>query len=125
MDRILIQDLQVYAYHGVAPEEKKNGQMFVVSLQVGLDLEKAAASDDLTHTLNYAELCNAVQAALQSGPYNLIEAAAMKIIAHLFRTCPEIMELRVLLKKPWAPMAHHLQYAGVELERKRGDRNVW
>lgn len=125
MDKIVIQDLQVYAFHGVAPEEKKNGQMFVVSLQIGLELEKAAVSDNLAHTLNYAELCNAVQDVLQAETCNLIEAAAIRIIAHLFRTYPEIMELRVLLKKPWAPMGHHLQYAGVELKRKRGDRHAW
>lgn len=125
MDRIMIEDLQVYAYHGVAQEEKINGQMFMVSLQIGADLEKAAASDDLNNTLSYAAICNDVQMVLQSRKYNLIESAAMRIIEHLFRTYKGIAEIRVLLKKPWAPMGHHLKYAAVELERKRGDRNEW
>lgn len=125
MDRIIIEDLQVYAYHGVAQEEKINGQMFFVSLQIGADLEKAATTDNLNNTLSYTEICNTVQVVLQSRKYNLIESAAMGIIEHLFRRYININEIRVLLKKPWAPMGYHLKYAAVELERKRGDRNEW
>ena len=125
MDRIVIEDLQVYAYHGVGQAEKENGQMFLVSLRIGVNLEKAAASDKLDHTLNYADVCDGVQTVLQSEKYNLLESVAMKIIEYLFRTYSDIMEIRVLLKKPWAPMKHHLKYAAVELERRRGDRNEW
>lgn len=125
MDRIMIEDLQVYAYHGVAREEKITGQMFLVSLQIGVNLERAVASDDVNDTLNYADICNDVQMVMQSKKYNLIESAAMSIIEYLFRTYTSIMEIHVLLKKPWAPMGHHLKYAAVELERKRGDRNEW
>lgn len=125
MDQIIIQDLEVYAYHGVAESEKTNGQMFIVSLKIGLDLEKASRSDDLGDTLNYAELCNAVQTVLQADTCNLIESAAMKIIAYLFQTYAEITEIQILLKKPWAPMGHHLRYAAVQMKRKRSDRNVW
>lgn len=125
MDRLIIEDLQVYAYHGVAQEEKVTGQMFLVSLRIGVNLERAAASDDVNDTLNYADICNDVQTVMQSGKCDLIEAAAMDIIEYLFRRYAGIVEISVMLKKPWAPMGHHLKYAAVVLERKRGDRNVW
>ncbi|MVB12036.1 Bifunctional folate synthesis protein [Caprobacter fermentans] len=125
MDRIIIEDLQVYAYHGVAQEERTIGQMFFVSLRIGSNLERAAASDDVNDTLNYADLCNDVQTVMQSGKCNLIEAAAMNIIQHLFRKYSDIAEISITLKKPWAPMGHHLKYAAVELERKRGDKDEW
>ncbi len=125
MDRLIIEDLQVYAYHGVAQEEKTIGQMFLVSLRIGTNLEKAAKSDDVNDTLNYANLCNDVQTVMQSRKCSLIETAAMNIIEYLFRRYASIAEIRVTLKKPWAPMGHHLKYAAVELERKRGDRNEW
>lgn len=125
MDRIIIEDLQVYAYLGVAQEEKTIGQMFFVSLQIGANLERAAKSDDVNDTLNYADLCNDVKTVMQSGKCNLIEATAMNIIQYLFRKYADIAEIRVTLKKPWAPMGHHLKYAAVELERKRGDRDEW
>lgn len=125
MDRIIIEDLQVYAHHGVAQEEKRIGQMFFVSLRIGMDLEKAAANDTIDSTLNYADLCDDVQRVMQSAKYDLIETAAMRIIEYLFQAYVVIQEIHIILKKPWAPMGHHLQYAAVELERQRGDRNVW
>ncbi|MEA4988298.1 MAG: dihydroneopterin aldolase [Anaerovorax sp.] len=125
MDKIIIKDLQVYAYHGVAPEEKINGQMFLASLKIGVSLEKPAASDDVNDTLSYADVCNDIQMVIQSKNHNLIESVAMDIIGYLFRTYTSIAEINILLKKPWAPMGHHLKYAAVELERKRGDKNEW
>lgn len=125
MDKIIIEDLEVYAHHGVAPEEKVNGQMFIVSLEIAADLEKAALSDNLEDTMSYAEICTDVRRVLQSAKYNLIEAAAMKIIECIFGKYNKVQVVKVLLKKPWAPMGHHLRFAGVELERRRGDRNEW
>jgi len=125
MDKIIIEDLEVYAHHGVAPEEKINGQMFLVSLEIGLDMEKVAASDSIEDTLDYSEICSGVKTELQSARYDLIEAAAMKVIEYLFGKYADITEISILLKKPWAPMEHHLRYAAVELKRKRSDRNEW
>ncbi|MGB4408059.1 MAG: dihydroneopterin aldolase [Sphaerochaeta sp.] len=125
MDKILIEDLQVYAYHGVEQAEKTNGQMFFVSLQLSLDLEQAGRKDDLNLTISYAQVCKDVQEVMQNRTYNLIEAAAMNIIEYLFHTYPSISEIFIQLKKPWAPMGQHLKYAAVEMDRKRKERSEW
>lgn len=125
MDTIIIEDLQVYAHHGVAQEEKTIGQMFIISIEIGTDLELAARTDDLCKTISYAEVCDEVQKVLQSKTYSLIEAAALSVIEHLFTTYPSIEEIKVRLKKPWAPMGHHLSYAAVELQRKKEDQHEW
>ncbi|PYG87123.1 dihydroneopterin aldolase/dihydroneopterin aldolase/2-amino-4-hydroxy-6-hydroxymethyldihydropteridine diphosphokinase [Ruminiclostridium sufflavum DSM 19573] len=121
MDKIIVEGLEVYAYHGVAQEEKTLGQMFIISLEIGVDLEKSARSGNLKDTINYSSVCKSVTAVLQSGSYDLIETAAFKIIEELFRNFKLAQAIRILLKKPWAPMGQHLKYAAVELERKRGD----
>jgi len=123
MDKIIIEDLEVYAYHGVAEEEKKLGQMFVVSLWISADLEAAARKCDLNSTVNYAEVCNTVQTVLQSNKYDLIETAAIKVIEGIFDKFQNALAVKILLKKPWAPMGHHLKYAAVELLRTRGGLN--
>lgn len=120
MDKIIIEDLEVYAYHGIAKEEKKLGQLFIVSLQISTDLEIAARTGDLKSTVNYAEVCDMVQTVLQSEKYDLIETVAIKIVESIFREFQNALTVRILLKKPWAPMGHHLKYAAVELERTRG-----
>jgi len=125
MDKIIIEELEVYAYHGVAPEEKKLGQLFVVSLQINIDLEIAAQSGNLDATISYFEACNLVKDILLLESYDLIETAAMKVIEGIFNKFDRAQAVKVLLKKPWAPMGHHLKYAAVELERRRGDRDEW
>jgi len=119
MDKIIIEELEVYAYHGVAQEEKKLGQMFVVSLQINIDLETAAQSGNLDATINYFELCNIVKDILRSESFDLIETAAIRVIQGVFHNFDHAQAVKILLKKPWAPMGHHLKYAAVELERKR------
>lgn len=123
MDKIIIEDLEVYAYHGVAEEEKKLGQLFTVSLQISADLEAAARYGDLKSTVNYAEVCDTVKTVLQSEKYDLIETAAIKIIEGVFGKFQNALAVKILLKKPWAPMGHHLKYAAVEIERTRGGLN--
>ena len=61
MDKIRIDDIKIYAYHGVLPEEKKNGQYFYVSAELELDLKKAGVSDKLAQTVNYAEVTDLIQ----------------------------------------------------------------
>lgn len=121
MDKIIIEDLEIYAYHGVAEEEKKLGQIFIVSLQISADLNTAAVSGDLNAAINYAEVCKVAQSALNAQKYNLIETAALKVINEIFISFPNALSVKILLKKPWAPMGYHLKYAAVELERRRGD----
>lgn len=123
MDKIIIEDLEVYAYHGVAAEEKQLGQMFIISLYIGVDLEKAAQSGNLDETINYYSICKLVNNILQKKSYDLIETAAHKVIEGIFHNFENAHTVKVLLKKPWAPMGYHLKYAAVELERIRGDRS--
>ncbi|ACL75685.1 dihydroneopterin aldolase [Ruminiclostridium cellulolyticum] len=124
MDKIIIEDLELYAYHGVAEEEKKLGQMFLISLEISADLSTAARNHDLSSTLNYAEVCRVVQEVVQSDKYDLIETVAYKIMEGIFINFHKAVSVKIKLKKPWAPMGYHLRYAGVEFERTRGDFNV-
>lgn len=121
MDKIIIEDLEVYAYHGVAPEEKALGQMFLVCLELGVNLEDAAREDRLGMTVSYSRVCDTVEEILGKKKYDLIEAAALAIIQGIFERYSNIGRVKVLLKKPWAPMGRHLKYAAVEMERARSE----
>jgi len=121
MDKIIIEDLEVYAYHGVNEEEKVLGQMFLVTLEIGLDLRQAALTGNVNATVNYAEVCDMVKEIMLTQKFDLIETAAMKIIEGIFKRFDNAETIRVILKKPWAPTGHHLKYAAVELKRTRGD----
>ena len=124
MDKIIIEELEVYAYHGVAPEEKDIGQMFVVSVEITVDLEAAARSDNLSHTINYSRVCADIEQVLLSNKYDLIETAAMSVVEQILDRYTAAAAVKVLLKKPWAPLGRHLKYVAVEVERRRGDKHA-
>ena len=61
MDTIQIKGLRIFAYHGVGPEEKRDGQPFVLDIAMKADLSRARRSDDLEDTVNYAAVVEAVR----------------------------------------------------------------
>ena len=65
MDKIWIKDLEIFAYHGVLAEEKRNGQKFYVTVSMDVDLHAAGMTDDLDKTVNYAEVCELIRRTMQ------------------------------------------------------------
>ncbi|MCL2062161.1 MAG: 2-amino-4-hydroxy-6-hydroxymethyldihydropteridine diphosphokinase [Firmicutes bacterium] len=123
MDKIRIIDLQVYAYHGVLPEEKKRGQKFLVCAE--LDVSRpSAASDTIEATVNYAEVCREITRIMQSTAYNLIETAAEKLCAALLQKYPPrpnssgISAAEIEVKKPDAPVGLPIGYVSVVCKRE-------
>lgn len=117
MDKILIKDLELFAYHGVLKEEKKLGQKFLLSLELALDLGSAGTTDDLNKTVNYAELCNNVEEYFSKKKYDLIETAAEKTAEYILINYPMIKSVKLTLKKPWAPILKVVNYVAVQIER--------
>jgi len=117
MDKIYVKDLEVYAFHGVNKQEKEMGQRFLISLELSLDLREAGISDDLTKTVNYGELSLAVEEEFKKESYDLIEKSAEKLAEFILLNYSIVNSVKVLIKKPWAPIGKPLDYAAVEIER--------
>ncbi len=117
MDKIYIKDLEVYAFHGVNQQEKDMGQKFLISLELFFDLREAGESDDLTKTVSYAEICSVICEEFKKNKYDLIEKAAEETASFILLKYPRIEGIKVLIKKPWAPIGKALDYVAVEVER--------
>ena len=104
MDKVIIRDLELYAYHGVNEEEKKMGQKFLVSLELFVDTRKAGVTDDLRYTVNYAELCHNLSEKFLAEKYNLIEKAAEELCRYVLLNYLQVAGLKLEVQKPWAPM---------------------
>lgn len=117
MDKICIKDLEVYGFHGVNQEEKNLGQRFLISVELGLSLREAGISDDLNKTVNYAELCNSIEREFIREKYDLIEKAAEELANYILTNYQSVETVKILLKKPWAPIGKPVDYAAVEIER--------
>ena len=118
-DSINLNGLTFYGYHGVSAEENKVGCRFSINLTCGLDLSKAAKSDELDDTISYALLFNTVQNAFEERRFKLLEALAMHIIDKLFTTYPKINWIKIRIAKPEAPIAVAVGEFGVKLFRRR------
>lgn len=119
MDKILFHKMEFYGYHGVYPEENKLGQRFFVDLELALDLSPAGQSDDLSKTVDYAEVYQLVQTEVEGEPCALIETLAEGIAGKLLATFSLLEEVRIRITKPDPPIPGHYQSVGVEIRRSR------
>ncbi len=118
-DRIILDGMRFYAYHGVNPEEKAQGQPYLVDLEVELDLRKPGSTDRLEDTVNYTRLYRAVQAVIEGDSKNLLEAAAQAVAIRILDEFP-VEAVLVRVKKPRPPIRESvIENAAVEIYRRR------
>lgn len=120
MDQIIVEDLQVYAYHGVYPEENEKGQNFYVSVILDTDTREAGLSDDLNLSTNYGEVCRFLHSFLQEHTCRLIETAAERCAEALLLQFPRVRQVTLELKKPEAPIT--IPFGSVSVKIVRGWR---
>ncbi|MBC1393782.1 dihydroneopterin aldolase [Listeria innocua] len=121
MDKIYLNELAFYGYHGVLQEETKLGQTFRVSLILGLSTKKAGQSDSVDDTVSYADVYETVKGIVEGTPFKLIEALAEKIASEVLINYPLLEEITVKLIKPNPPIPGHYDSVAVEIKRKRSD----
>jgi dihydroneopterin aldolase len=120
-DRIELRGLTVRGHHGVFEHERRDGQEFVVDITVWIDLDRAAASDDLTDTLDYGALA-ARMADIVGGPArNLIETVAAEIADDVMGD-ERVHAVEVVVHKPQAPILLALNDVAVTIRRSRRPR---
>ncbi len=122
MDKIILEGMEFYGYHGARPEEKNLGQRFIVDVELFLDLRQAGETDNLEHTVNYAQVFELVQAIVCGRSRQLIESVAESIAGALLEQFP-VDEVLVRVKKPQAPLPGTFAWAAVEIGRKKKSRN--
>ena len=117
-DKILLQGMAFYGYHGVNPEERVLGQRFIVDLELTKELSAAGLSDDLAMTVSYASVFKVTKEVVEGDSCNLIETVAERVASTLLARFP-LEAVRVRVRKPWAPVKGSvLDWVGVEIYRQ-------
>ena len=117
--QIELEAMKFYAYHGVAPQETRVGNTFVVNLVLTAPLEKAVADDTLEDTINYAVVYEVVKREMAI-PSKLIEHAAGRILAALKETFPQLLMIELKLSKLNPPFGGDVYSASVILRESYG-----
>lgn len=116
-DEIHIENLEIFANHGVYSEETRLGQKFLISLTMYLHTREAGRTDDLEKSINYGEVSSFMTGYMKENTYKLIEAAAESLAEELLLRYPLLEGVTLELKKPWAPVGLPLETVSVKITR--------
>lgn len=117
MDKIHIKNLEVFARHGVFPEENVLGQKFVVSAVLYTSTREAGRTDDLAKSIHYGEVSRFITEFMEQNTFQLLETAAERLAEELLLNTERLEKICLEIKKPWAPVGLPLETVSVEIER--------
>lgn len=117
MDKIEIKNLEIFANHGVFPEENILGQKFVISATLYTDTRKAGLTDELTASIHYGEVSHMITKFTKEHTYKLLEALAENLCQMLLQELPLLKMITLRVEKPWAPVGLPLETVAVETTR--------
>ena len=116
-DEIRIEELEIFAHHGVYDFETKNGQTFYVNAILYTDTAKAGKTDELTDSTNYGEVCAFITEFLTTHTYKLLEAVAENVAEAILLTFPLVRGVSFEIRKPEAPIPLPFGSVSVKIER--------
>ncbi len=119
MDKIYLNTLSFFGYHGVYEEETRLGQRFKVDVVLEADLRDAGRTDDLEKSVNYAEVFNVVQEVVEGPPQKLVERVATLISDAILNRFPLVQSCTIKVIKPDPPIPGHYDSVAVEITRAR------
>ena len=119
MDRISLKEMKLFGYTGCLPEEKKNGQYFYVSIDMFVKFIPGAVSDELSGTVNYAEVYEIAKKIVENSGFDLIEHLAHEIGREVIASYDLVDAVKVTARKPDAPVDGVFESMETEINIKR------
>lgn len=117
-DELAVLGVECFGHHGVFEFERREGQVFVLDLVLGLDTSAAAGSDDLRDTVDYGSLVASAKSAVENDPVDLIETLAQRI-ADVCLADHRVDWARVTIHKPDAPIEATFADVALTITRRR------
>ena len=116
---LFIDNLEVFANHGLFEEENKLGQKFIFDMECELNYKKAMFSDEMTDSISYADIAEVVVKTATTNTFNLLERLAGEILKNIFTEFSQIENINLKINKPGAPIKYHFEKCGVEVNVSR------
>ena len=114
-NKVVLEDIKINAYHGVLPEEKILGTFYIVNAEIVADITKAAETDDLNDTINYALINDIIHAEMKISS-ELLEHVAGRIIRKIKSEFAQVQKVKVKITKTKPPMKGEMKGVSVEFE---------
>ncbi|MGI6063600.1 2-amino-4-hydroxy-6-hydroxymethyldihydropteridine diphosphokinase [Blautia sp.] len=117
MDKITIDKLEIFANHGVYPEENVLGQKFIISVVLYTSTRKAGVTDELSFSVNYGKVSHFIRKYMTEHTWKLLECAAEHLAQAILLEYPLVKKLDLEIQKPWAPIGLPLNTVSVKITR--------
>lgn len=117
MGKIIIEEMEFYAFHGHYQEEQIVGNRFLVDLEIEADLVPAADSDQLTDAVNYQMAYQLIKKEMRRTKSNLLENIGKRILDALYNELDGITKATVKIRKMHPPMGGSIMSVGVTMTR--------
>lgn len=119
MDKIMLNGMTFYGYHGLFPEENKLGQPFIADVELFLDLRQAGNTDEMGDSVDYGQVYGLIKERIEGEAKNLIESLAEDVAKELLQTFELVQACKVRITKPNPPIAGHYDSVAAEIYRER------
>lgn len=117
MYKINIDNLEVFAYHGVLKEENTLGQKFFISAEITLNNSSTSYNDNIEKSVSYVDICNLIVKVSTGNKFNLIETLAETIAERILLEYYKIKSVKIRVSKPSAPIPLPFGNVSVQVER--------
>jgi len=118
MGKIVIEEMEFYAFHGHYQEEQIVGNRFLVDLEMDADLAAAAGSDNLNDAVNYQQAYQIIKNEMRRTKSNLLENIGKRILDALYAEMEGIEKATIRIRKLNPPMGGPIKSVGIKMSRK-------
>ena len=122
MGKIIIEEMEFYAFHGHYQEEQIVGNRFLVDLEMDADLRDAADSDNLNDAVNYQQAYQIIKNEMRRTKSNLLENIGKRILDALYAEMEGIEKATIRIRKLNPPMGGPIKSVGIKMSRKQKNR---
>lgn len=115
---IILNDIKLYAYHGVFPLENKIGDWYTINLRLTTDNIESTITDNINDTVDYGNVFDIIKKEMNI-PSKLIEHVCGRINKKILDAYPTIQQVTIMILKQTPPMGANCNGCGIELTTKR------
>ncbi|HEY4576626.1 MAG TPA: dihydroneopterin aldolase [Yaniella sp.] len=119
MATITLTGLRARGHHGVLDHERATGQVFLVDLELDVDIAKAAETDDVADAVNYADVAAVAEQVIVGEPVNLIETLVTRIADAVLAKFDRVRSVVVTVHKPQAPIPADFENVAITVTRNK------
>lgn len=114
---IILENIKIYAYHGVSEQEQAVGQLFILNLKIemGDNNMSSMRSDEIEDTISYADVFDIVKTEMKIKS-KLLENVGYRIMNILKEKYPNVLSIELKITKQTPPISGIMGQAGILLK---------